>query len=824
MAQYRDEAGNIWEVGANGQPVLVRAASAPQQPQQPRTIQLPPSPQDMAAEARAQAASGNAAAANARAQAEADRQAREWAATHEPDGTPKPQIASSPRLTAETRQKAIAQAAAADQLDAVIADLRAKFEAGPGATKGIAGLRDYFPTEANQQFDRSANAARGIVRNALGLTGGEANTAAEAQMNLGAYIPQSSDYDATITDSIARLEGIRDSARKQSRQVLGGDVDANGNIIPVATPGLIGDKSPDLGAMVPAMRGTKKVYDPQTTAILNTMYAKGASLDQINGYLGTIEGASKVNPQDWNNWREWSKKHPDYAPFSVTREVPTTAKERSMGALLNNTGGAAAIGAADSASFGLLSRLAPEKVDALRNTQGGAMLAGEMLGAIGGTNLLAKGALKLAPRLGGKLAAKVLANTGKAQFARNLATDATYGGLYGGVAYGDPVGGVVAGALGSAAGQGAGKTVGAAFGGVARAPASETLARLGIDGMTVGQQLGGIAKTAEDKAMSLPGIGDIIRNRRVDSLKSLEDVLQTRAGAPIGVKPDGGSWVDGLPPQFGQAYDNATRGVKVGIDRQLNPDLAALRKTAIDLPPDLKAKFDLAMARRVKPYTKGGTLTGEDYQQAMRGLSGYKAEVTKPGSEEAYRDVLSGVQDALRAQMERGGGGDVVSGLRNADAAYRQAKVIQEAQRRAVNGSNSGVPGLATPAQYNSAALANAKKFGGQRPFADILDAAQEALPSKIPDSGTAGRLIQASAVPAGAAGLGYAVDDKEGALKGLLLSAALAGGGSKGAQKALSKLLFDRPQSARATGALIRKAKGLIGSAMVPFMLESQN
>jgi hypothetical protein len=238
------------------------------------------------------------------------------------------------------------------------------------------------------------------------------------------------------------------------------------------------------------------------------------------------------------------------------------------------------------------------------------------------------------------------------------------------------------------------------------------------------------------------------------------------------------------------------------------------------------------MDNRVQPIAQSGQMTGETYQQGMRGLSGYKAEMTKPGFEADYRDALSGAQNVLRGQMQRGGGQSVVEGLGKADQSYRMAKVIQQAQNAAKNGSGTGIPGLPSPAQFNTAATANAKKFGGARPFGSLIDAGQKVLPSKVPDSGTAGRLAQL-AMPgliAGGAGAGYASGGGEGAATGgattLGLMALLAAGGTKGGQKAINKLLFARPAALGGPKArrAIGKLQGLFGAASIPLALEANN
>jgi hypothetical protein len=77
-----------------------------------------------------------------------------------------------------------------------------------------------------------------------------------------------------------------------------------------------------------------------------------------------------------------------------------------------------------------------------------------------------------------------------------------------------------------------------------------------------------------------------------------------------------------------------------------------------------------------------------------------------------------------------------------ANAAYRNLSVLGDAVGA---GMNTG--GLFSPAQLGTAARGNARKFTGRlsgsttdRPFYDLQRAGQDVLPSKVPDSGTAGR------------------------------------------------------------------------------------
>ena len=323
--------------------------------------------------------------------------------------------------------------------------------------------------------------------------------------------------------------------------------------------------------------------------------------------------------------------------------------------------------------------------------------------------------------------------------------------------------------------------------------------------MTVGSVLGGNLKKIEDAATSTPIIGNVIGNRRMEGVEAVANRMAGDSLEPIGgtvaATEYGEPMVNDLLQQGSDAYGAATAGARVPLDPQFGPDMAAVRAQGGMLPDDLSGRFDKAIDNRIAPVEQAGELTGDTFQQAVRGLKSYRAEATKPGFEQDYRNALSGGIDALKGQMMRGGGQSVVEELGKADEAWKRIKIIQKAVEAARNGNRSGQVGLPMPSQFNDAAYKAAAKFGGPRFNGELLDAAQQVLPSKLGDSGTAMRGL----VAGGALGLptvlgagagsnegvtGAGVGGLAGGLGGALL---LAAGGSKPIQKALVKALVDR-------------------------------
>lgn len=139
----------------------------------------------------------------------------------------------APQLTSEVRQKALSQWNAADQVERQMGKVQQRFNEGPGATSPIFGVLDYLPTPSNENFDESANRLRPLLKNLLGVTGGENNAVAEMKLNLGAYVPNRWKTDKTNRTTMGDIGDVARSAREQAVQTLGGIPGANGQVVPL---------------------------------------------------------------------------------------------------------------------------------------------------------------------------------------------------------------------------------------------------------------------------------------------------------------------------------------------------------------------------------------------------------------------------------------------------------------------------------------------------------------------------------------------------------------------------------------------------------------
>jgi len=758
-----------------------------------------------------------------------------------------------------TRNNALAGYKTAQQLGQIITDLEQKYQAGPGATSGLLGLSDYLPLTANQRFDNSGNAARGIVGSALGFTGGQLNTATEAAMAVGPYLPQSGDRDEVILDKIARLKQLQQLAVERSVSQLGGVPDANGRVTPVA-PGaaVAGGATPPPGApptpptgptgglpspfagnpgggggMAIATGATRTVNDSVASSILDTMIRQGATAAQINAAL-PADYAGKVTQDKVTAAQTYLRKNPSFKGSfgDATREVPTT----TFNQIAASPFGAAVISAGDAVTGSNLDSLTadPEQTRAsmalMRASNPTASFVGDMAGGV----------------LGATAGEGLAARFGLQGVAAARAGDAAYGALSG-AGSADDGNRLLGAGVGAAAGLGGGMFGRALAGGAGKVirgvsnPDVQALRAAGVP-LTVGQTAGGVLKGVEDRVAGLPVVGDIVNARRRDGFTGFNEAAFNagqQALPNLGVTPGTGireQGIDNAKAAVKQGYDRALNGAQVFPDNPLYTDLNAARTAGVQIPR-VGPEFEEVIKRRIDPYIDPSTnvgppkpISGPAIQDMIQGMRSTDLGSDAMGGfgNNALKDVENAVRGAVNRQAP-----NVLPNLAAADSAYRHVGILRDAVNAAKNGSATGETGLFSPAQLSQAAAANAKRFGGTQgttaqPFFDLTRAGQAVLPSKVPDSGTAGREVFAAGLgllgTGGiGAGAGYLGDNAQvGGATGLGLGAALALGGTRTGQRALSRLLTERPDALVRIGSQIERRRalgGMFGAGATPLL-----
>lgn len=693
---------------------------------------------------------------------------------------------------AEARKRTVDPAAG---LQRAIDDMRRAYKAGPGATKGLSGVRDFFGTPQNSAFDKAANAARGYVGPALGLTASQLNTPGEVEQAVGPYIPKSSDYDANIEASFQRLQGLADDMRRRA-----------GYVAPAT-------QRQQLAGTI-ATGATKEQRNPQLEELAAGLIRGGLPYEQVNTILRQNGASGDIDRGQFDTMRSALAKGYRGPVADTAKQVPTTLFNR----LSASPAATFAASAGNAATAGLLGA-ATGTTDDFRRLSKENPTAG-LLGEITGAGL---GAAGLELGLGA-----AAARTGINALARPVLADAAFGGVSGATATPDnPLLGAVAGAgLGAGGGmfgRAAGRTAGRAFRGIQNANVG-ALRQAGVP-LTVGQAVGGALKGVEDRLAGVPVIGDIIGNRRREGLDAFNRAAFDQGLAPINANTGGAigaQGVDAARAARSQGYANALDNVQVQADAPFVADMQGAINAGRALPDPMSANLDYTLPTRVgNSFDANGGLSGRDFQQSIRGLRRDARAMEPLPYGYDFGQVTRQAEGALEGLLNRQSPGTIPA-YQAANAANRNVEVLRDAVNRARNGSRSGTSDVFTPSQLADAAAQNSRAFGGtqgttQQPFFNLTRAGQDVLPSKVPDSGTAGRLALLG-LPAAfggtGGGVGYATGDAQtGAAAGLGVGAALALGGSRGAQAAAVRLLADRPDL------FVRAGNRIYNNAALPGM-----
>jgi hypothetical protein len=330
------------------------------------------------------------------------------------------------------------------------------------------------------------------------------------------------------------------------------------------------------------------------------------------------------------------------------------------------------------------------------------------------------------------------------------------------------------------------------------------------------------------------GIGDIVNARRGEGLNAFNGAAFDDALAPIGATTNGVIGAPGVglaQDATRQGYRGALSGVSVTPDAPFATDMGNALAAGRSIPRT-GDEFGAVVDRRVAPLFNSptGAIDGPGIQDILQTVK--KTDFGNDAMGGMAGDALNGVGDAVRGLVGRQAP-EAIGNLQNADRAYRLTGIVRDAVNAARNGSRSGEVQTFVPSQLADSAAANARRFDGtqattSQPFYDLTTAGQRVLPSKIPDSGTAGRLAMAS-LPLVAGGTGGGVgylggDAKSGAGLGVLGALALAAGGTRTGQRALTAALLDRPDFAVRIGNQIYRRQGMFGSAGVPLALGLQS
>lgn len=315
-----------------------------------------------------------------------------------------------------------------------------------------------------------------------------------------------------------------------------------------------------------------------------------------------------------------------------------------------------------------------------------------------------------------------------------------------------------------------------ASGGVAVRPDVRTLTDAGVS-VTPGRILGGVAQRAEDALTSRIGIGDLIRNRQRDNLRTFNEAAGNQTLAPVGDRvPAGvsGKTLTGvLQDNLGARYDALYGNVRGALDGPnggtlpavqgaaptLRQELSTIAQMGQNLPPPQRAQLNDIIKNEVfDRFTGHGIASGQTVQDISSKL-GNLASTMQRSENYDIRRLGSAVKEAQAAvrRMVDNVNPQYAGERARLDNAYAQFKTIQDASRRA------GVrDDIFTPAQLDAAVRSQdrskdkSRYARGDALMQELSSAGRNVLSQTVPDSGAALRALLGTGV---VGGIGYAAN-----------------------------------------------------------------
>lgn len=757
MPQSRDEAGNIWEVDADGRPV--RLISQGGTPQPAPTMPTDPAFQYKGPKAGAdltgQTIDNSIKSATGPATI---RKANADAAAAEAEAEKKKRDLQAAMATASPAQQKAMSALADDEVLAAIQRAR------EGVNKGYS--TGYWARLGN------VPGIGGLIapQNAIDLEGSLNTIASRLTLDKLAQLKQSSPTGASGLGSLTEKEGalLRDSVaalgQTQSPEKLLESLAAVEKHYRNYKALSAGEDYRDAGvaerygiargpnetpAMGLAKGGAREEFDPALQGVnshIRGMIGRGASAAEIVGYANSIRPGlgDQIAGQLEKavNFRAQNPRVPiqNYTVSVENRAVPMSDTREAVNKAAQSPLGAYGVAAGDMLSMGTLD-----------NLQGNPALARAGMAQIKDDN---PNASLLGTLSGGAIAggAGEAALAAAGRFAP-IAADATLGAAYGAGSAdeGSRLSGAGWGALGGVTGGMFGRRVMSGLGEATRGVQNEAARALRARDipLTIGQIRGGAAKAAEDRLMGYGGVGDRIlaqRNAGIDAFNraAFDEALQPLGQARVAqIGEQGVDQARGMISGPGGAYDRALNGVSLIPDSQFATDVGGAVARGSNLArtgPEFSSWVDNSVAPHFS--APNGQINGRQVQDILQQARGADFGTDSMGTmaKGAARDIEGAVMDLAGRQAPGS-----MEALGNTNTAYRNLNIIADAVARAAN-----TGGRFTPAQLGTAARGNAVKFGGKiaaatpdRPFFDLQRAGQEVLPSRVPDSGTAGRLAE---------------------------------------------------------------------------------
>lgn len=346
----------------------------------------------------------------------------------------------------------------------------------------------------------------------------------------------------------------------------------------------------------------------------------------------------------------------------------------------------------------------------------------------------------------------------------------------------------------------------------------QTLMKEGIT-PTPGQILGGAWQKIEDKATSLPILGDAIAASQRKGIEDMNRALYARALKDVGGNvPEqvGREGVASVKSQLGAAYDNLLPQMRVVADQQYGQEMGRLRQMVQTLPKRESREFDNIIAREVTDrLTNAGRGSGDTLKliESQLGKEAKRFSASNDAYQQKLGQALMEAQGAFKNLVGRSNP-QMADELQNINRGYATYARLRDAASR-----QGSAEGIVTPAQLAAAVRAADKSVGkgayasGNAYLQELSDAAKDVLASKYPDSGTAGRAALGALTAGGAA---------------VVHPAILAGGAAATlpylpvGREVAAAILTKRPESAKALAAALKKIPPQLAAPVANAVLQA--
>lgn len=259
---------------------------------------------------------------------------------------------------------------------------------------------------------------------------------------------------------------------------------------------------------------------------------------------------------------------------------------------------------------------------------------------------------------------------------------------------------------------------------------------------TPGQLLGGTAQRVEDKAVSVPILGDAIRGARERGIEEFNQAALNRAVAPLGqrVTATGREGMQQVQRIVGDAYDDILPRLNFRADNQFAQEIGTLQQMAQTLPPGQAQQFETILRDQViGRLTRQGGATGQNYRaiESELGRLGANYRSSAVAGERELGMAITELQSSLREALTRSNP-QVAQELASINQAYSMLTRLQRAA-----GSTGANEGVFTPAQFAAAVRAadgTVRKNAyarGDALMQDLSDAGRSVMNTTVPNSGT---------------------------------------------------------------------------------------